>query len=277
MAARGVHRFAMHIAQITDTHIRPPGKLLMGRVDTARFLADAVAAVNRLDPPVDLVLLTGDLVEKATAEEYAHFAALIASLKAPAFLIPGNHDARDALRQAFPEHRYLPRTGFLQYTLEDWPVRIVALDTLIPGQGGGELCAERIAWCERALAAAPARPTIVMMHHPPFATGILHMDRYGLANREAFAAVVARHPNIERIVAGHLHRSIQARFAGAVATTCPSAAHQIALDLVPGTPLRFVMEPPAIQLHVWSEAAGLVTHTVPVGEFAGPYPYGEPK
>jgi 3',5'-cyclic AMP phosphodiesterase CpdA len=263
----------MFVAQISDMHIRAPGKLLMGRVDTAGFLARAVAAVNALDPPPDLVLMTGDLVEAGKPEEYAHLAALAAPLKAPFFLIPGNHDARDALRAAFPAHRYLPREGFLQYALEDWPVRILALDTLVPGEGGGALCAERLAWLERALAAAPGRPALVMMHHPPFATGVRHMDSYGLANAAGLAAAIARHPNVERIVAGHLHRAIQARFAGTLASTCPSTAHQIALDLVPGTPLRYVFEPPGFQLHICSEGAGLVTHTVPIGEFDGPYPF----
>src|SRR5262245_26916995 len=243
----------MIIAQISDMHIRPPGKLLMRRVDTARFLAAAVAAVNRLDPAPDLVLMTGDLVEAGQPAEYAHLAALIAPLRAPVFFIPGNHDAREPLRHGFPTHRYLPREGFLQYALEDWPVRVVALDTLIPGQGGGELCAERLGWLERTLAAETERPTFVMLHHPPFRTGIPHMDDYGLANAEGFAAVIVRHPNVERIAAGHLHRAMQARFAGTVATTCPSSAHQIALDFMPGTPLRYVFEPPGFQLHVWNE------------------------
>jgi len=265
----------MLIAQITDSHIRVPGKVLMSRVDTAAFLAAAVAAVNKLDPPADLVLITGDLVDAGSPAEYEHFAALIAPLKAPAFLIPGNHDARDAMRQSFPAHRYLPREGFLQYAIEDWPMRILALDTLIPGQGGGELCAERLAWLDRSLASAPGRPTLVMMHHPPFATGVHYMDRYGLANGEGFAALIARHPNVERVVAGHVHRSIQTRFGGTMASTCPSTAHQIALDLVPGTPLRFTLEPPGFQLHLWNERAGLVTHTVPVGDFPGPYPYAK--
>jgi 3',5'-cyclic AMP phosphodiesterase CpdA len=265
----------MLIAQISDMHIRAPGKLLLRRVDTAAFLAAAVAALGKLDPPADLVLMTGDLVEAGKPEEYAHLAALIAPLKAPVYLIPGNHDAREPLRAAFPAHRYLPREGFLQYALEDWPVRILALDTLVPGEGGGALCAERLDWLDRSLATAPGRPTLVMMHHPPFATGIAHMDRYGLADARGLATVIARHPNVERIVAGHLHRSIQARFAGTVATTCPSSAHQIALDLVPGTPLRYVFEPPGFQLHIWNEDAGLVTHTVPIGDFAGPYPFGE--
>lgn len=267
----------MIIAQITDTHIRIPGKLAYRRVDTAKYLAAAVAHVNRFDPAPDLVVMTGDLVDFALPAEYEHLAALIAPLKAPVFLLPGNHDGREPIRQGFPTHRYLPREGFLNYVLEDWPVRLVAVDTLIPGEGGGEVCDERLAWLDRTLAAAPKRPTAVMMHHPPFRTGISFMDGHGLKNADKFAAVIARHPQVERIVAGHLHRSIQCRVGGTVATTCPSPAHQIALDLNHGAPLGFAMEPPGYQIHVWYEGTGLVTHTVAIGAFDGPYPFREPK
>lgn len=267
----------MIIAQITDTHIRLPGKLAYRRVDTAKYLAEAVAHVNRFDPAPDLVVMTGDLVDFALPGEYEHLAALIAPLKAPVYLVPGNHDGRDPLRGGFPTHKYLPREGFLQYTIEDWPVRIVAVDTLIPGQGGGEVCDERLAWLDRTLAAAPARPTMVMMHHPPFRTGISFMDTHGLKNSDKFAAVIGRHKQVERIIAGHLHRSIQCRVGGTVATTCPSPAHQIALDLNPGAPLAFAMEPPGYQVHVWYEGTGLVTHTVAIGAFDGPHPFREPK
>lgn len=267
----------MIIVQITDTHIRIPGKLAYRKVDTARYLAEAVAHVNRLDPPADVVVMTGDLVDFAKPEEYAHLAALIAPLKAPVFLLPGNHDDRGPLRDGFPSHRYLAREGFIQYAIEDWPVRLVAVDTLIPGEGGGAVDEPRLAWLDKTLAAAPNRPTVVMMHHPPFLTGIAHMDNYGLANAAGFARVIARHPQVERVIAGHLHRSIQTRFAGTVASTCPSPAHQIVLDLRKEAPLAFAMEPPGYQLHVWTEGVGLVSHTVVVGSFDGPYPFREPQ
>ncbi len=266
----------MIIAQITDTHIRIPGKLAYRRVDTAKFLAAAVAHVNALDPAPDVIVMTGDLVDFALPAEYEHFAALIAPLKAPVFLMPGNHDGRDEMRQGFPAHRYLPRQGFLNYTIEDWPVRLVAVDTLIPGEGGGEVCDERLAWLKRTLAAAPKRPTVVMLHHPPFHTGISFMDGHDLKNADKFAAVIARHPQVERIIAGHLHRSIQCRVGGTVATTCPSPAHQIVLDLRTGATLGFAMEPPGYQLHVWNDGR-LVTHTVTIGRFDGPYPFREPE
>ncbi|HJU16818.1 MAG TPA: phosphodiesterase [Stellaceae bacterium] len=257
----------MLVAQITDTHIRRPGDLAYGVVDTALFLKRAVAALCDLDLAPDLTVVTGDLVDGGTAEEYAHLRDLLAPLKTPVLVIPGNHDAREPLRQAFAAEGYLPSDGFLHYTIEDWPLRIVALDTLIPGETGGALCRERLLWLDQALAAAPERPTLILMHHPPFNTGIGHMDRIGLDGIPGFAAIVARYSQVERILCGHLHRAIDRRFAGTVAGTAPSTAHQVALDLAPAAPLAFTFEPPGYQLHYWREGEGLVTHTASIGEW----------
>jgi hypothetical protein len=123
-----------------------------------------------------------------------------------------------------------------------------------------------------ALASAAARPVLLMMHHPPFVTGIERMDRDGLQNTEALAAVVVRYPQIERILCGHLHRAIDCRFAGTVAGTAPSTGAQLRLDLTAEAPLRFMHEPPGYQLHVWREDSGLVTHTAVFGEWPDPHP-----
>jgi 3',5'-cyclic AMP phosphodiesterase CpdA len=261
----------MLIAQISDPHVVPSGALLYGRVDTADFLGRAVAELNRLDPPPDIVVITGDLVDKGETAEYDRLRSLLAKLAMPVFVIPGNHDSREALRAAFAGDGYLPPDGFLQYAVEDYPVRLVALDTLVPGEGGGELCADRLAWLDRTLAAAPDRPTAIMMHHPPFATGIERMDRAGLRGGDALAAVIRRHSQVERILCGHLHRAIDRRFAGTVAGTAPSTAHQIRLDIRSGGPLRFMFEPPGYQLHLWRDGAGLVSHTAVFGDWPGPY------
>lgn len=261
----------MIVAQLSDPHIVAPGDRLYGQVDTAEFLVRAVREINQLDPPPDIAVVTGDLVDHGTPEEYAHLRRLLGKLRMPVFVIPGNHDAREPLREAFGGDGYLPENGFLQYAVEDYPLRLVALDTHIPGQGGGELCEERLDWLDRTLSAAPERPTLLLMHHPPFATGIERMDRAGLDNSAAFAAVASRHPQIERILCGHLHRAITARFAGTVAGTAPATAHQIHLDLRAGAPLRFMLEPPGYQLHVWRDGLGLATHTAVFGDWPGPF------
>jgi Icc protein len=263
----------MIVIQLSDPHIVAPGELLYGRFDTAEFLARSVAEINRLDPLPDVAVVTGDLVDHGDPAEYQHLRALLAPLAMPVFVIPGNHDAREPLRAAFAGDGYLPADGFLQYAIEDYPVRLVALDTLIPGEAGGLLCAERLAWLDHALASAPARPVLLMMHHPPFLTGIARMDRAGLEGSEALAAVVIRHPQVERILCGHLHRAIDRRFAGTVAGTAPSTGAQLRLDLTSEAPLRFMFEPPGYQLHVWREESGLVTHTAVFGEWSGPHPF----
>ena len=263
----------MLIAHITDTHITSPGTLLMGIVDTASALEGAVAALNRLDPSPDAIVLTGDLVESGAPEEYAHLRGLLAPLRMPVFAIPGNHDAREPMREAFIGDGYLPRQGFLDYAIEDYPLRVVALDTLVPGEGGGALCWERLQWLDRTLSRARDRPTLVLMHHPPFLTGISRMDRLGLDGSAAFADIVRHHGQVERVACGHLHRPIESRFAGTVAGTAPSTAHQIVLDFRPDARVSFAFEPPGYQLHYWREGAGLVTHTVSIGDWPGPYFY----
>jgi 3',5'-cyclic AMP phosphodiesterase CpdA len=224
------------------------------------------------------MVITGDLVDFGRADEYAHLRKLLSPLPMPYYLLPGNHDERGALRAAFTDHAYLRQwQPYIQYAIDDWPLRIVAIDTVIPGEGGGRLDAERLAWLDRMLAAAHDKPTVVLMHHPPFPTLIGHMDRIGLEGSDALAAVIKRHPQVERILCGHLHRPIQYRFAGTIAQTSPSPAHQVALDLSPEAPSRFKMEPPGFQLHAWRKGIGVVSHTAYIGDFAGPYPFFEGK
>src|SRR5262249_19365606 len=116
----------MLIAQITDTHIKPHGALAYGRVDTAPYLARALAHLLALRPRPDVVLATGDLVDGGRPDEYRRLRDLLAPLAMPVYLIPGNHDEREALAAAFPDHAYLPRGGrFMQYVVEGYAVRLI--------------------------------------------------------------------------------------------------------------------------------------------------------
>ena len=264
---------AMLIAQITDTHIKLPGKLAYRRVDTAAMLQACVEHLCRLDPQPDLIVMTGDLVDLGRPEEYDWLRALLAPLEQPIVVVPGNHDEREAMRAAFAGDGYLPERSFLNFVIEDrFPLRLIGLDTLVPGQGGGELCAQRLDWLENALSRAPGRPTLILMHHPPFATGIGHMDDIGLRGRVEFERIVARHPQIEAILCGHLHRHIQTLVGGRRTVTSPSPAHQVALDIRREAPSRFRMEPPGYLLHWW-EGERLVSHHAMIGGYDGPFPF----
>jgi 3',5'-cyclic AMP phosphodiesterase CpdA len=256
------------IAQITDTHIKPEGTLAYGLVDTGAFLARAVDHILHLDPRPDAVLATGDLVDAGSDNEYARLRHLLSPLPMPVYLIPGNHDDREALRRAFADRPWMPRTGFIQYVVDAGPLRMIAIDTLLPGQPGGRVDAERLAWLDARLSEQPSRPTVIFMHHPPFKTAIDFMDSIGLEGADPMAEVVRRHPQVERVVCGHLHRSIQSRWAGTLASTAPATAHQVGLDVREGdVGLSVTMEPPGYALHLWREGIGLVSHVASVGEF----------
>jgi 3',5'-cyclic-AMP phosphodiesterase len=264
---------AMLIAQITDTHISTPGSVNDRYFRTPEHLERAVTHLNRLAPRPDVVLATGDLVERGEPAEYARLRSIVDGLAMPLYVIPGNHDARGPLARAFADRGYLPQDGgFLHYAVEQWPVRLIGLDTQVPGQPGGRLCAERLHWLDARLGEAPARPTVIFMHHPPFVTGMQAMDAMGLEGKDDLAGVVRRHPQVERVVCGHVHRPMTRRFAGTVATTCPATAHQLALDLPPARRLAVVMEPPACLLHLWLEAeASLVSHVSVIGDERPPF------
>lgn len=263
----------MLIAQITDLHIQNGGKHAE-QIQARAHLETCINTLNALDPRPDLAIVTGDLTEHGRADEYQVLKVLLDKLEIPTLLIPGNHDDPKTLRECFPSHRYLQSDSpFIQYAIDDWPLRIIGLDTTIPGSGKGRLCEARLDWLAATLAQAPEQPTLLMMHHPPFETGMRRMDDLGLIEgRDAFEEVIRPYRNIERIVCGHLHRTIMCRVGSTVASTCPGAAHQITLDLRPDATLHFNFEPPGYQLH-WQGAHGLVTHHALIGDFPGPYPF----
>ncbi len=262
----------MLLAHISDLHVLEPGELAYDVVDTTPMVEKAIAHLNTLSP--DLVVITGDLAHNAKIAEYQRLQKMLRLLQAPVYLIPGNHDRRTLLRQVFSTHTYLPTTDFLQYTVEDYPVRLIMLDTNVPEKDYGKLDAERLDWLDQQLSQQPNRPTILFMHHPPFTTGIDLMDGCGLTGIQDLETIVKKYDCIQRIGCGHTHRPIQKLWAGTLAYTIPSPVHQVSLELTGAArSATFVMEPPAYQLHLWNEESGLVSHTQYINQYDGPYPF----
>src|SRR5215470_4335063 len=107
----------LRIAQISDIHIKQPGQLAYGRVDTARALERCVAVLNEFAPAPDFVVISGDLVDTPTIDEYDHLKRLLAPLKLPFAGIPGNHDGREMMRAAFPQAAYAFPAGALNQAI----------------------------------------------------------------------------------------------------------------------------------------------------------------
>lgn len=256
----------MLIVQITDCHVVEPGAMMADRVDSAAALRRVLAAIAMLEPRPDLLVATGDLVNDGRPEQYDHLQALLGDVDIPLVVVPGNHDDRTELRARFPG---LPAGGPdepIDHTVELGDLRLVFLDTQIPGAVGGHLTAAQCDWIDTVLTAEPDRPTIVFQHHPPFPSGIEFMDRHEFVGADAYERVVARHPQVEAISCGHLHRAIHRRFGGTVASTWPATSAQLALG-IGSSAVRYSSEPAGFAVHHWEPAAGLRSHLQPVGEF----------
>jgi 3',5'-cyclic-AMP phosphodiesterase len=256
----------MLIAQISDLHFLPKGTLAFGRVDVAGCLERAIDHLNALRPRPDAVLITGDLTNDGDAAVWAELMGVLGRLEAPIWPLPGNHDDRELMRAACARLGLFPKAGPLRFAADLGPLRLIGLDSLIPGDPAGRLGPEQLAWLDVRLAEAPQQPTLVALHHPPFATGIDHMDAMMLEDGEALAEVIGRHPQVARVLCGHVHRSVQCAFAGTIGLIAPGTAHAVQLALA-GEPSRWVMEPPGVLLHQWRDARGLVSHVDFIGAF----------
>ena len=269
----------IRIAQISDLHIKRPGQLAYGRVDTAKALERCVAALNAFRPAPDFVVISGDLADTPVAEEYHYLVELLAALKLPFAGIPGNHDGRDMMRAAFLNAAYAFSSGPLNQKIEVEQLDLVLLDSSVPGKPHGELDAPTLQWLDTTLGSSVDRPALVFLHHPPFVAGIWHMDRQNLNNAADLATVIRRHPRVQLVATGHVHRAALTLFAGVPCTICPAPNHAVDLDLDHLREPSFRVEPPAFHLHIWFAGEGfghVVTHQVPIGEFDGPHPFFGP-
>jgi Icc protein len=212
----------------------------------------------------DAVLVSGDLVENAADAEYEQVRELLAPLGAPIHVLPGNHDDRAAIRRHFD----LPGVDGepVQYAADLGPLRLVVMDTTRPGEPDGALDEERLSWLDAELESAPGVPTVIAMHHPPLTTGIPPLDEIGLPaeHRRALGAVVERHPQVRRLVAGHVHRTIAADLAGRAVLAAPSTYLQARLDLR-SEQLQLVPEPAGFAVHVLRDGE-VISHVQPVSK-----------
>lgn len=263
------------VAQISDLHLKADHKLTYGVVDCLGALRRAVDHLNASQPRPDIVVISGDLVDFGRPDEYALLATELARLHMPFYLVPGNHDVREHLLATFASHTYLPLNAHapLDWVVEEHPVRLIGLDSTLPGHHGGQVLDSQLLWLDEQLSRRPDVPTLLILHHPPFITGIGHMDREPFVNAHGLQAVVARHPQVERLLCGHLHRPMQRRFGGSISCVCPGTSHQIVLDLDESAPAHFNLEPAGYLLHRWHPQQGLVTHNAVFGNYDGPYPF----
>lgn len=247
------------IVQLTDTHIMQDG-------EQARYLTDAIAWINGMQPHPAAVLVSGDVANNGRRDQYEILRDILARCAAPVYVIPGNHDRREPLRDVLPA-TYFPgvRGERLNYALDTDPIRLVGLDTSEPRRPGGHLDAASLAWLDAALNAATARPTLIFMHHPPFRTGVNAADLLGFTGVQRFRQIVARHRSVLRIVSGHIHCERHAAIAQAVASTGISSAPQTVPEIFERHIIGLRSEAPGLTCHVWYAGAFVSTTLVNAG------------
>jgi 3',5'-cyclic-AMP phosphodiesterase len=245
------------LAQLSDPHL---GADWFDDQSMPR-LAAAVESVRALRSQPDAVLITGDIADHAADEEYEQVRKLLAPL-GPLHVLPGNHDDRRGL------HRHFGVPGGdgepVRYSVDLGPLRLVALDTTIPGEDPGELCGDQLEWLDAELAAAPEQLTLLAMHHPPLVTGVPSWDQLGLAasDRRALGEVIERHEQVRRLACGHFHRTMNGELAGRSVMVAPSTYVQMSPDFF-SDELQLTAEPAGFALHAVVDGA-LISHVLTV-------------
>lgn len=251
----------MLIAHISDTHIVLPTKKAYGIADTEKNLINCVRHINHLKPKPDVVILTGDITNTGKYEEYLHAKSILDVLDCPYFVIPGNHDNRDDIWSVFGNKSCPSRhDGFINYVIEDYEIRLIALDSTIPRKPGGEICQIRANWLDQQLKQFPDKPTIIFMHHPPVKCNILETDVDGFIGADSLGDIIQKYKNIKAILCGHIHLQAHIHWRNTVVSIAPSTEMRSMLDLTMKKNSKFYLDYPAFQLHYWTADNHLISY-----------------
>jgi Icc protein len=252
----------MIIAQISDTHIA------LDSPDADQRIRDfelAIADINVLDPAPDVIVHTGDIVHNGRQDEYGLAVATLAKARAPVYVLAGNKDNRTNLHEAFSARRYLaPYTDFVEYAIDVYPVRLIALDTLSSRSNKGDFCRERIRHLIEMIDSEISKPIAVFTHHPPFEVTV-GPDPLHFETRETMSTLrraLQRSGRVIAIFSGHVHRATAGHVGNIPAMVSPC----LATTLRKGEyPTKMKMRP-VYHVHRFDSVWGFGTETRIVGK-----------
>jgi Icc protein len=239
------------VAHLSDTHLD----------GSARSHDRALAVMGRLGAlpgGVDAVLVTGDIADHGLVSEYEEAAALF-DLPVPVLTTPGNHDVRGAYRKVLLGGD-AGGGGPVNRAAEVGGVVFLLCDSTIPGEDGGFLDEETLAWMEAELRSRDAgQPVFVCCHHPPAMLHAPFIDDIRLAGEQRLAALIDRHPQVIAVLCGHAHTPAASLFSGRPLLIAPGVVSALMLPWESGEVLDFGV-PPSFAFHILDDGGRLTTH-----------------
>ena len=254
----------MLIAHTSDFHIfadAPETSLV--RSDIVEATRKVVADIANFSPRIDAVMITGDLADGGSADDYALVKDILSPIKVPIFAVPGNHDARMGFRAAFEDRLPFGPGPKLDYETSIADLRIIALDTLIEGEVPGGLDDGQIDWLAERLAETTERLTLILMHHPAFPSTIKTLDQMALlGGHSKFETLITQYRGPLRILSGHIHRPYQTLWNGVWCAVSGGPSFQHALKMAHDAPEPSNLDEPfAYFILRIEEAAAMTVHT----------------
>jgi 3',5'-cyclic AMP phosphodiesterase CpdA len=259
------------IAHLSDTHYLGGKRPLYGKLDTDRTLARALEQLERSGTNPSAIVITGDLADLGEPDAYERLRdelePVAKRMGSKIIWVMGNHDERGPYASVLfggkpddvaPQDRVYDVDG----------LRIIALDSSVPGYHHGELTDDQLSWLEEVLVVPAAHGTLLALHHPPLPSPIEIMAIIELQEQDRFADVI-RGTDVRGILAGHLHYSTSGIFAGIPVSVASATCYTIDVS-APADTLLGVDGGQSINLvNLYGDShTRTVTHSiVPIGDF----------
>lgn len=219
------------IAHLSDTHFLAEGAPLHESVDTVGHLRRALQRLEESEMPVDAIVHTGDIADLGELDAYRRVRDVVEPvaerLGCPIVWVAGNHDRRGPLREGLLGEA--PTEEPLDSVMDVRGLRLVALDTSVPGAGHGDLDPAQLEWLREALAEPAPQGTLLAMHHPPVPTTVRVLEPFQLRAPEALAEVLAG-TDVRAVLSGHFHYSVHGSIAGIPVSVVPATSYTVRVD-----------------------------------------------
>ena len=263
----------MQILQLSDLHITAGGGKAFRQAESLTDLRHTIDYILSAGIAPELAVVTGDVSSDGSLDSYRLAKEQLSRLPCPVLLVPGNHDEKPEMAEVFGSTCHTALSGEGGRCVDLHGVRLLLLDSALPGAHSGGVSEESLQWLKEHLPDDPAVVVLVFLHHFPFSSGYTKMDKR-FRSADALLSLLQGRQNVQ-VCSGHLHAGMFTRRGDVNLMTCPPVSMLMALDLTPNGGGRFYTAQPGFSLHT-VDAGQLSSHLgcVPFCDrHGGPYSF----